>query len=342
MEKLEDGCMFFFNKGKYIRIPLKYYSLSQSKLTTRHSKVSRTEEKFISKKEGETYDEKLYNSYIQKGYSMLRIMPIFLRDEVVDNQFLETISIAPEITKQDADNIREVFNELREEYKNRHVAEQTYIHNITNEGPTYYYHNGINNEDVDSTQEFIQTFMRYKLGETSKQENEIIKKYLNFDLRDIFLSDNSSTGINHRNEAVVMITSKGNRYSETKKKRQHKDETQEMIRNKLKKEVEDIEVEDLALKYNLILIRIFKTDRNMMVIHTPTKPTVEQLNEFATFLTELETIDAELKEKGKMPILIAIEGNERIRQSYEMQAGIFETKNRIQQYLQLELNDPER
>ena len=335
MKNIEEGKIYFFCKGKYIEVPLQYDNLPQGKLRVKHSKVSKTEEKFLSEKEGDIYDEKMYDTYTKRGYSIIRMMPLFLKDQILEDQSLTTISIAPEITKQDADNIRTIFEQIREKYSDKDITEHIYVHDNSLDGPTYYYNSGTNHSDYDNSKEYIQTFLRYKLGELSDVENENIKRYLNFDLRDVFLGANESQSINHRNEAVVMITPNGNRFCATKKKRQHKDEIQEMIRNKLKIDVDDLDVEQLATQYNLILIRIFKTDRNIMVVHCPKEPRSKQIKGFVDFLTELEEINREIKKQGEQPILIAIDGDEQIRLSYERQASVEETKEIMNNYLQL-------
>lgn len=333
MEQKIAGRLIFFKDGKELECPLTYSQRHSTRI--KQSILSKEEAKFLGKIEGEPYEEKLYRQLTQKGFSMIRIMPFIKGDKILENEFDVTISLANELSKDDAENMDRAIKSIQSDKRECILEEQIYVYDQVNNGKnTYYYNKKINNQTDGnvSRNEAFECFLRYKTGESTKEDIEMLKEYKEFDLENLFMKDSSTKPITNRGEGVIVITQNGKRFSQTKKKEQHKNEAQEMIGNIFDCNVDDLEIEELSKKYGVIIIRIYKTDRNAIIAYCPQNMSVNQIDEFIKSLKEFEAINQKLSKQGKPKILALLGGNEDIEMDYENNPDLESIAKKVEEY----------
>ena len=146
------------------------------------------------------------------------------------------------------------------------------------------------------------------------------------------MEDTSNFCVSNRNEGVIIITNKGKRYSATKKKEMHKYEARAMLREIFNEDVEDMNLDQLVEKYNVVLIRMYKADRNALVTYCPQNVTEEQLTELIACLKEIEGINNEIVGKGGKEMLAAIDGNNNFKADYTSNERIGDVEKRLEAY----------
>lgn len=333
MEQKVVGKLIFFKGGKELECPLTYSRKHSTSI--KQSILSKEEAKFLGKSEGEPYEEKLYRQLTQSGFSMIRIMPFIKGDKIVENEFDVTISLANKLSKDDAENIDRALKSIQADKKGSILEEKIYVHDITKSGKqSYYYNKKINNQTGGnvSYNKALESFIRYKLGEKTNEDEEMLRQYFDFNLENLFLKDNSRYPINNRGEGVIIITKSGKRFSQTKKKEQHKNEAQEMIGHIFNCNVDDLEIEELSKKYGVIIVRIYKTDRSAIIAYCPQNMSVNQLDEFIKCLKEFETINQKLIKSGKDKILALLGGNQDIQMDYDEDPDLTSIFKKIEEY----------
>ena len=164
--------------------------------------------------------------------------------------------------------------------------------------------------------------MKYKTGRLSPDEAKLMEKYFNFDMQDVFLTDVEELTLSHKNAAVILISPRGRRYSATKKMEQHRLEAVEMLKGIVGQNINDEEVDVLSKKFNMVIMRIYKTDRNVVAIYCPEKMTVPQINELVKCMNEFNEINLMLKVENKPEILPLIGGNKYLEIDYAKFNGI--------------------
>ena len=127
-----------------------------------------------------------------------------------------TAIISDRIKPEDADNLLKFYESVEQENAEGNLFKQIYVF----DGKRYYY-NG-KNEAGSLHNRALDLFLGYKTGRLSDEEASIMNKYLNFDLQDVFLANTKERDLSHKNEGVILISSKGKIYASTKKKEQHK------------------------------------------------------------------------------------------------------------------------
>lgn len=334
MEKRIVGKIIFFNKGKKLSLPLKYINLQG--VLGKKSILTNAEAVFLGKEEGDDFSENLYGKLTKQGMSFIRIMPYVQGENIVDTEYLLTISLANSIDANDANNIKEEVNRIQKSKSEKKVTEQIYVHDSTKEGKeTYYFFQSLKDKQStnQNTNRTLDAFIRYKLKTLTAEEQEMFRKYFEFNLRRMFIEDTTKYPISNRGEGVVIITKDGKRYEATKKKEEHRNEAIEMLRNIIGEEVDvDLSIEQLVQKYSIILARIYKTDRGNIFSYLPDNLTSIQTQKFIRFLIEAEAIEEELQRKGKPKILTLVGGNEDIQIDNLESANIAEVKKRISEY----------
>lgn len=334
MEKRIVGKIIFFNKGKKLSLPLKYINLQG--VLGKKSILTNAEAVFLGKEEGDDFSENLYSKLTKQGMSFIRIMPYVQGENIVDTEYLLTISLANSIDANDANNIKEEVNRIQKSKSEKKVTEQIYVHDSTKEGKeTYYFFQSLKDKQStnQNTNRTLDAFIRYKLKTLTAEEQEMFRKYFEFNLRRMFIEDTTKYPISNRGEGVVIITKDGKRYEATKKKEEHRNEAIEMLRNIIGEEVDvDLSIEQLVQKYSIILARIYKTDRGNIFSYLPDNLTSIQTQKFIRFLIEAEAIEEELQRKGKPKILTLVGGNEDIQIDNLESANIAEVKKRISEY----------
>ena len=139
--------------------------------------------------------------------------------------------------------------------------------------------------------------------------------------------------VTNRGEGVVIITKDGKKYVATKKKEEHRNEAIEMLSNITGETIDtSLTIEELVQKYNVIISRIYKTDRAAIFSYLPDNLTSMQIKKFTSFLRQAEDIEQELEKEGKPKILALVLGNENIKVDNLECANISEVTKRISEY----------
>ena len=335
MEQKVAGKLIFFRDGKELECPLTYNQECIMKSKIKQSLLSKEEAKFLGKKQGEEYDEKAYYELTSKGFSMVRIMPFIKGNDIVPNEYLLTISLANNLSQEDAENIKRAVETIQKEQQGNILEEQIYTYDKKKNGKdTYYFCQRVNNQanQSESNNQALDSLLRYKLGNQTPEDKEMFKQYLDFNLEELLADEEKGYPITNRGEGVIIITPNGKRYSETKKKEQHKNEAQEMISHIFKCKVDDLEIEELAKKYGIIIIRIYKVDRPAIIAYCPEDMQVNQLDEFMKCLREIEKVDQKLIKKGKPKILALLGGNQDIEMDYEKDPDLESIAQKVEEY----------
>lgn len=315
MSKLQVGSIVFFNHGKNLELPLSYTDISSLNSKIKQSLFSREEAKFLSDSlgttvsEGTAFDAKLYKKLTNQGFSIVRIMPQIKGDSIVEDSKVLTAIVSDKISKEDADNLLSYYKDSEKSNENMDMQKQIYVFNNGR-----YYYNG-KTEKGTTHNETLRIFLDYKTGRLSNEEAEMMSKYLNFDMQDVFLADTESRTLSHNNEGVILITSKGKIYASTKKKEQHKYEAIEMMENDIGIDVNDKEAEadKLAKDYNMVVIKLLKADRNFAVIFCPEEMSEKQINGLIKCMEEFSRINLNLQIEGKPSIVPLVDGNQFLR-----------------------------
>ena len=335
MEQKVAGKLIFFRDGKELECPLTYNQECIMKSKIKQSLLSKEEAKFLRKKQGEEYDEKAYYELTSKGFSMVRIMPFIKGNDIVPNEYLLTTSLANNLSQEDAENIKRAVETIQKEQQGNILEEQIYTYDKKKNGKdTYYFCQRVNNQanQSESNNQALDSLLRYKLGNQTPEDKEMFKQYLDFNLEELLADEEKGYPITNRGEGVIIITPNGKRYSETKKKEQHKNEAQEMISHIFKCKVDDLEIEELAKKYGIIIIRIYKVDRPAIIAYCPEDMQVNQLDEFMKCLREIEKVDQKLIKKGKPKILALLGGNQDIEMDYEKDPDLESIAQKVEEY----------
>lgn len=334
MEKRIVGKIIFLNKGKKISLPLKYKNLQ--KVIGKKSVLTNAEAVFLGKEEGDEFSERLYEKVSKQGLSFIRIMPYVQNDNINQNEFLLTISLSDSLSKEDADNIKEEVNKIHKSKSGKKVIEQIYVHDKVEENKeTYYYSQSVNDETsgIINTNRTLDSFINYKLKKLTKEEQEMFRKYFEFDLKRMIMEESDEYPITNRGEGVVIITKDGKKYVATKKKEEHRNEAIEMLSNITGETIDtSLTIEELVQKYNVTISRIYKTDRAAIFSYLPDNLTSMQIKKFTSFLRQAEDIEQELEKEGKPKILALVLGNENIKVDNLECANISEVTKRISEY----------
>ena len=335
MEKLYVGKIVFFKDGKQLELPLSYSNLSDYNSKVKQSLFSREEAKFLSFQngqkvgQGDAFDARMYKKVVGQGFSIIRVMPFVKNGQVVPGKNVVTTFVPEVVQDSDASNLSQYFRKLESHATENNFLEQFYVFD---KGRYYYYENNNNHENDKSGVDTLELFLKYKRGTLSAKESNIMNRYFNFDMEDVFLSETDKLPISHKNAAVILISQKGKRYSATKKMEQHRLEAIEMIKNMSGHDIKDEEVDMLAKRYNLVIMRILKTDRNAVVIYCPEKITLPQINELIKCMNEFERINLMLKVEGKPEILPLIGGNQALETEYSESNGVDTIRKKAIEY----------
>ena len=271
MSKLQVGSIVFFNHGKKLELPLSFSNLDDLISKVKQNYISREEAKFLSNllgtqiEEGSIFNAKFYKKLTEQGFSIIRDMPQIKEGKEQNGKRALTAIISDKIKPEDADNLLSYYTLLEQENEIVDFLKQIYVFDIEK-----YYYNG-KNENGSLHNEALDIFLNYKTERLSAEEARIIDKYLNFDLQDVLLANTKERALSHKNEGVILISPNGKIYKSTKKKEQHKYEAIEMIENDIGYKVDDkeAEAEKLTKDYGLVVIKLYKTDRNVSAIFCP-------------------------------------------------------------------------
>ncbi len=332
MEKLNVGKLVFFKDGKQLELPLSYTNLLNYDSKIKQSLFSKEEAKFLSFQlgfkvnQGDSFNPKFYKKITEQGFSIIRNMPFIKGQDTNSYGNLVTICVSDKVKEADANNLRKYLISLEDNSKDKKLQEQLYVYD---KGRYYYYETNIDNSSIKSDESnemnhnaALDMFLKYKINTLSADEEKLMKKYFKFDMQDVFLSDTINLSVSHKNAAVILISQNGKRYSATKKMEQHKYEAMELIKKISREDVEDAEVDELSKKYNMVIMRIFKTDRNAVVIYCPEKMTIPQIDELVKCMNDFGRINLMLKIESKPDILPLIDGNENLEAGYNESNGV--------------------
>ena len=335
MERLQVGSIVFFNHGKKLELPLSY-SENTSDLDSKikQSLFSREEAKFLSNllgfevKEGNAFDAKLYKKLTKQGFSILRIMPKIKQGSIIETSKTLTAIISDKVQKEDAENLLNYYSKIEQDNKDIELEKQIYVY----DNQRYFYN--AKTEQGDIPNQALRIFLGYKTLGLSESDKDLMDKYLNFDMQDVFLADTKDRALSHKNEGVILITPKGTIYSSTKKKEQHKYEAIEVMKNDLGIEINDEEAEAdvLAKTYNLVIIKLYKTDRNVAAVFCPKEMSIKQLDGLIECMKEFGRINLSLRLEGKMPILTLVDGNQFIETDIGETASVDNVLQKMLQY----------
>lgn len=334
MEKRIVGKIIFFNKGKKLSLPLKYKNLQR--VIGKKSVLTNAEAVFLGKEEGDEFSEKLYQRGCKQGLSFIRIMPYVQDENIIDNEFLLTISLSSNLSQEDGNNIQEEVSKVQKSKSGKKIVEQIYVHdNVGDDKETYYFSQRLNNETNGNVNpnKTLESFINYKLKKLTKEEQEMFKKYFEFDLKRMLMEESNEYPVTNRGEGVVIITKDGKKYASTKKKEEHRNEAIEMLGDITGETVDsNLSIEELVQKYNIIVSRIYKTDRAAIFSYLPDNLTSIQIKKFTSFLREAEEVEKELQKEGKQKILTLVGGNKNIQVDNLECANISEVTKRISEY----------
>ena len=334
MSKLQVGSIVFFNHGKNLELPLSYTDISSLNSKIKQSLFSREEAKFLSDSlgtpvsEGTAFDAKLYKKLTNQGFSIVRIMPQIKGDSIVEDSKVLTAIVSDKISKEDADNLLSYYKDSEKSNENIDMQKQIYVFDNGK-----YYYNG-KTEKGTTHNETLKIFLDYKTGRLSDEEADIMKKYLNFDMQDVFLADTEDRVLSHKNEGVILITSKGKIYASTKKKEQHKYEAIEMIKNDIGIDVNDKEAEadKLAKDYNIVVIKLYKAVSNIAAIFCPEEMTVKQIDGLIRCMEEFNRINLNLQVEGKPQIVPLVDGNQFLRTDLDESTNVEKVLQKMLEY----------
>ena len=315
MSNLQVGKIVFFNQGKKLELPLSYSNISSLNSKIKQSLFSREEAKFLSNllgtkvEEGTPFDAKMYKKLTDQGFSIIRIMPQIKDGSIIEGTKYLTAIVSDKVKDKDADNILDYYKEAENSNEDIDLQKQIYVFDNGK-----YYYNG-RKEKGKNHNEALRLFLNYKTGRLSSKEQGLMRRYLEFDMQDVFLADTESRPLSHNNEGVILITPKGKIYNSTKKKEQHKYEAIEMMENTLGINIKDKEAEadKLAKDYNIVVIKLYKLDRNYAAIFCPEELTVKQVDGLITCMEDFSRINLNLQVEGKMPIVPFVDGNQFLR-----------------------------
>lgn len=330
MEKLYVGKIVFFKDGKELELPLSYSDLSDYNFKVKQSLLSKEEAKFLSFqlgttiKQGESFDAKLYEKIIKQGFSIIRVMPFIKGGNIIPGETLVTSYISDKVQESDAVNLANYVRKLEANTIDSKLSEQIYV---DDKKRYYYYERSLGKEERqaytgENHDNAVDLFLKYKTGRLSPDEAKLMEKYFNFDMQDVFLADTQELPLSHKNAAVILISQKGKRYSATKKMEQHRLEAAQKLKEIVGQDIKDDEVDVLSKKFNMVIMRIYKTDRNVVATYCPEKMTVPQIDELVKCMNEFNEINLMLKLENKPEILPLIGGNEYLETDYAESNGI--------------------
>ena len=334
MSKLQVGSIVFFNQGKRLEVPLSFSNLDDLISKVKQNYISREEAKFLSNllgtriEEGSVFDAKLYKKLTEQGFSIVRNIPQIKAGEVQNEKRALTAIISDKIKPEDADNLLSYYASLEQENTAVDLLKQIYVFDKGR-----YYYNG-KNEKGSLHNEALDIFLNYKAKRLSIEEAGIISKYLNFDLQDLLLSDTKGETLSHKNEGVILISSNGKIYTATKKKEQHKYEAIEMIENDIGYKVNDKEAEadKLAKDYGIVVIKLYKTDRNVAAIFCPEEMPEKQVDGLIKCMEDFSRINLNLQIENEPPILTLVEGNRFLKTDFSESANVDAVLQKMLEY----------
>lgn len=334
MSKLQVGSIVFFNHGKKLELPLSFSNLDDLISKVKQNYISREEAKFLSNllgtqiEEGSIFNAKFYKKLTEQGFSIIRDMPQIKEGKEENGKRALTAIISDKIKPEDADNLLSYYTLLEQENEIVDFLKQIYVFDVER-----YYYNG-KNENGSLHNEALDIFLNYKTERLSAEEARIIDKYLNFDLQDVLLANTKERALSHKNEGVILISPNGKIYKSTKKKEQHKYEAIEMIENDIGYKVDDkeAEAEKLAKDYGLVVIKLYKTDRNVSAIFCPEEMPEIQVDGIIKCMQEFSRINLKLQEENEPQILTLVEGNRFLKTDFSESANVDAVLKKMLEY----------
>ena len=334
MSKLQVGSIVFFNRGKSLEIPLSFSNIANLNSKITQDYISREEAKYLSNligvvvEEGTVFDAKLYKKITEQGFSVVRVMPQIKEGKEQNEKRALTAIISDRIKPEDADNLLKFYESVEQENAEGNLFKQIYVF----DGKRYYY-NG-KNEAGSLHNRALDLFLGYKTGRLSDEEASIMNKYLNFDLQDVFLANTKERDLSHKNEGVILISSKGKIYASTKKKEQHKYEAIEMIENDIGYKVEDkdAEADKLAKDFGLVVIKLYKTDRNIAAVFCPEEMPEKQVDGLIKCMEAFSRINLNLQVEGEPQIMTLVEGNRFLKTDFSESANVDAVLKKMKEY----------
>ena len=153
-------------------------------------------------------------------------------------------------------------------------------------------------------------------------------------MQDVLLANTKERALSHKNEGVILISPNGKIYKSTKKKEQHKYEAIEMIENDIGYKVDDkeAEAEKLAKDYGLVVIKLYKTDRNVSAIFCPEEMPEIQVDGIIKCMQEFSRINLKLQEENEPQILTLVEGNRFLKTDFSESANVDAVLKKMLEY----------
>ena len=135
-------------------------------------------------------------------------------------------------------------------------------------------------------------------------------------------------------QGVILISSKGKIYASTKKKEQHKYEAIEMIENDIGYKVEDkdAEADKLAKDFGLVVIKLYKTDRNIAAVFCPEEMPEKQVDGLIKCMEAFSRINLNLQVEGEPQIMTLVEGNRFLKTDFSESANVDAVLKKMKEY----------
>ena len=254
--------------------------------------------------------EEIYASLADSGYAVIRK---YVKTRISDN-YLENYAILPEnISKEDSQLVEKMWKEMI------FMGSMGYS-NIFNR-ITYPYGKGyesIRKKPIVSTQDgatqILDIFLREKEGNLTEAEQEMIKKYRDFELTRLLTSDEDvkQLPINNDNSCVYIITPEdviGVTLRNVRHLWQARDAFSNLYFEKYIETSRESLSKDEAEKYNSIIIELSTTSGVPIIPWLPRKINSFQFQELIKFCDELVRIKEETKIDFDETVFVDPKGN---------------------------------
>lgn len=249
------GQVYLIKDGKTIN-----YKLTINSHKLQNINISENESLYInaneeSKKHFEKIDDIiLYQKYLDKGYSIIRVQNKILFGDFVHVSYDEKVTcMLPLKTKESDMNIIYNLYKNYEEKMNTHMYLKSQHKDDFGLDYDYYTYNKYSEYKPS---EVLEKYLLYKSNKISIEDQKMFDKYYNYDRKTIFTEDTAlEYPVNNTNAGVEIIT-KNNNYARTLRKLTHTSEFHTVMNHIYHKDFKDKDIKHMCNYNNDILIQM--------------------------------------------------------------------------------------